>query len=47
MPVTVHQACFGVGEIDVKVGYFRPPPFMGINPDQNWIDDDDEFKGVH
>ena len=31
----------GVGEIAVKVGKIRPPPFTGINPDQNWIDDDE------
>ena len=28
----------GVGEIAVRVGQIRPPPFTGINPDQNWID---------
>ena len=28
----------GVGEIAVKVGQIQPPPFIGINPDQNWID---------
>ena len=27
----------GVGEIAVRVGYIRSPPFTGINPDQNWI----------
>ena len=26
-----------------KVGWIQPPPFMGINPDQNWIDVDDEM----
>ena len=29
----------GIGEIAVRVGYTCPPPFMGIKPDQNWIDD--------
>ena len=24
----------GVGEIAIRVGYFRPPLFTGINPDQ-------------
>ena len=28
----------GVRKIADKVGYIRPPPFTGINPDQNWID---------
>ena len=27
----------GVGEIAPKVGLIRPPPFTGINPDQNWM----------
>ena len=27
----------GLGEIAVRVGYIRPPPFMGIKPDQNWM----------
>ena len=30
-----------VGEIAVRVGLIRPPLFTGINPDQNWTDDDD------
>ena len=36
----------GVGEIAVRVGYIRPPPFTGINPDQNWIDDEDSTLGT-
>ena len=28
-----------VGEIAVRLGLIRSPPFMGVNPDQNWIDD--------
>ena len=32
-----------VREIAEKVGFIQPPPFTGINPDQNWIDDDDDF----
>ena len=28
----------GVGEIAVRVGLIWPPPFTGINPDQNWFD---------
>ena len=31
----------GIGEIAVRLGYIRPPPFTGINLDQNWIDNDD------
>ena len=27
----------GVGEIAVRVGLIRLPPFTGINLDQNWI----------
>ena len=27
----------GVGEIAVRLGQIWSPPFMGINPDQNWI----------
>ena len=27
----------GAGDIAVRVGSTRPPPFTGINPDQNWI----------
>ena len=34
----------GVGEIAGRVGYIRPPSFMGKKPDQNWIDDDDERR---
>ena len=30
-----------VGESVVRVGLTRPPPFTGINLDQNSIDDDD------
>ena len=30
----------GVGEIAVRVGVNLATPFMGINLDQNWIDDD-------
>ena len=25
-----------------RARYIRPPPFMGVNPDQNWIDGDDD-----
>ena len=32
----------GIGEIAVRVGLIRPPPFTGINLNQNWIDDDDD-----
>ena len=32
----------GVGEIAGRVGKIWPPSFMGIKPDQNWIDDDDD-----
>ena len=32
----------GFGEIAVRVRKIWPPLFMGINPDQNWIDDDDD-----
>ena len=31
-----------VGEIAVRVGEIWPSPFRGINPDQNWIDDEEE-----
>ena len=31
----------GVGEIAFRVGFIRPPPFIGIKPGQNWIDDDE------
>ena len=35
---TMNQArSVRVGEIAVRVGLIWPPPFMGINPDQNWI----------
>ena len=34
----------GVGEIAGRVGGFWQPSFMGIKPDQNWIDDDDEHS---
>ena len=27
----------GVGEIAVREGKIQPPPFAGINPDQNWM----------
>ena len=30
----------GVREIAAKVGKIQPLTFMGINPDQNWIDGD-------
>ena len=30
----------GVGEIAVRVGKIQPPPSMGINPNQNWFDND-------
>ena len=32
-----------VGEIPVRVGKIWPPSFTGINPAQNWIDDDDKL----
>ena len=33
----MNRARWRVGEIAVKVGLIRPPPFKGINPDQNWM----------
>ena len=38
----------GVGEIAVRVMQIWLPPFMGINPDQNWTADDENcaIKGL-
>lgn len=35
----------GEGEWELErllLGEIRPPPFMGMSPDENWIDDDDD-----
>ena len=34
----INRARWRVGEIAVRVGLIRPPPFTGINSDQSWID---------
>ena len=37
------------GELELErllLGYIRPLPFTGINPDQNWFDDFDDILGV-
>ena len=36
----------GVRKIADKVRKIRPPPFTGINQDQNWIDDDDKGEAT-
>ena len=31
-----------MGVREIAPGEIRPPPFMGMSPDENWIHDDDD-----
>ena len=42
----MNRARWSVGVREIVPGEIWPPPFTGINPDQNWIDDGDECMTI-
>ena len=45
---TMNRARWRVGQLErLLLGQIWPPPFTGINLDQNWFDDDTSIKFLH